>query len=315
MPGALEQMELDDKKADELLKSNAGLSVGTVNTDKAHEDNDNTPSKDQSEVEEWKKKCELLEHKYNVLKGKEYAEVPRLQSENKALRDEVENLKKTVNELKDIKSKEANSKSSADLEKAYTSLKDELGEAAVGAIKQIVEGQAHPKTDLLPLQEKLNGYESKIKRLEVSQVKSSEDVFVEKLTALVSDWEKINSSVEWLRWLSNRVPGSDMTYQESLDAAHSKFNHKVVAEIFNTFKNSQKKTNASESGSSAEDWIEPGPAKPSNPDKSENKKTYTQREVDKYYEDYRRGRIAEKKWAEIEAELDRARYEGRIISS
>lgn len=311
----LKQMELEEKQADELLKGNAGLSVGTVNTDKAHEDSDNTPSKDQSDVEELRKKCELLEHKYNVLKGKEYAEVPRLQAENKALRDEVVNLKKVVDDLKVTKTQETDSKSSMDLDKAYSSLKDELGVAAVEAIKQIVEGRKHPTTDLSPLQEKLTNYESKISKLEAVQFRSTEDTFVEKLTALAPDWEKINSSVEWLRWLSNRVPNSRMTYQQALDEAHREFDHKVVAEIFNTFKNSQKKIDKKGAGQAIEDWIEPGPAKPNNPDKDANKKTYTQREVDKYYEDYRRGRIAEKKWAEIEAELDRARYEGRVISS
>lgn len=310
--GSITQMEREAKEADELFEGKAGLSVG-VNTEKAHEEPDNTQRKPDvdTRLEELQRKYDALEHKHDVLRGKEYAEVPRLQAENKAVRDENASLKKLLEESKTKVVPEA---PKADIGKFYETLESELGSAAVEAIKQIVRGN-QSTTDLSPLQQKIADSESKILRLEADQTRSTESIFVEKLSKLVPDWETINSNKEWLTWLAGRVPNSRLTYQSALDAAHGERDHTVVAEIFSTFKKASKAPVKSvASGSSVEEWIEPGAANPASPE-GEAKKTYTQSSVNKLYEDYKRGKITEKKWLTIEAEIDLAHEEGRIMPS
>lgn len=311
--GSIKQMELEAKEADELLEGKAGLSVG-VNTEKAHEaDDDNIPAKPDSDarLEELQRKYDALEHKHDVLKGKEYAEVPRLHAELKVLREENASLKRLAEEAK---TKAATETPKADMGELYKTLEAELGVAAVEAIKQVVKGN-QGTTDLSPLHQKIEGYESKILKLEADQTRSTESVFVDKLTRLVPDWESVNSSKGWLAWLTGRVPNSRMTYQNALDEAHANRDHTVVAEIFSTFKKLQKApTKNVASGASAEEWIEPGPASPASPT-GEVKKTYTQSAVNKLYEDYKQGRITDKKWEAIEAEIDLAHEEGRIVPS
>lgn len=319
--GSMREMLEEEQALDKVMieGSKAGLSIEGVNTEEktTHTPEDNTQTKNdpqkQTKSDEWEEKYKVMEHKYNVLKGKEYSEVPRLQAENKELKNKIDQLEKSIDEVKKDKEQRQSAAKSAEMDEVFESLTQELGENAVNSIKRILTTD-HSASQIEALKKQLADNEGKIVRLEQETTKVQKNSFVEKLKALVPDWETINSDPSWLNWLDGRVPGSRMTYQDALNDASQNGDVGVVAEVFNTFKTT-KTPKPKNSKAGIEDLLEPGQARSQTPEGGNEKKVYTTREIDRIYKQISRGVYSDKKARELEADIDLAYQEGRIQES
>lgn len=292
------ELEAEEKDLDLMITGEKAGLVTPGNTEEAPKQDTNTQPQGGSQNvtggEDWKAKYEEAKHKYDVLSGKQYREVPRLHAENKALKERIRDLEKL--QESHMTSKRESEK--ANVDEVYKTLEDEIGQQAASSIRKILDNNNASRIDDLS---------GKLAKVEEGISRARANSFTENLTALVPDWVEINTDEEWLDWLGGRIHGSRMTYQDALDSAASEGDFKVVAEIFNTFKKKSKSQKPSQS-----ELLEPKQAG-SSPSKSDsNKKIYTKREIDTIYKKLGSGVYSEKESARIESEIDLAYVEGRI---
>lgn len=143
------------------------------------------------------------------------------------------------------------------------------------------------------------------------------------LAKQVPDWETINNSEDFLAWLKNRDTFSRKTRHELLTAAHNEADASTVAEFFKAYKQEKGMAPAAPATTS-QNAQTPGTVDPANlvaptsanaPAPSlnpRNGKIWTQAEIEQVYDDRMKKRISQEKFAELEADIEKAMLEGRV---
>jgi hypothetical protein len=80
------------------------------------------------------------------------------------------------------------------------------------------------------------GLEQQIKQMSGAVTTTVEDRFYDALERAVPDWETVNTSAEFLRWLDETDPVYGVTRQAALDNASRSFDTPRVVAIFSAFK-------------------------------------------------------------------------------
>lgn len=269
---------------------------------------------------------ETWEHRYNVLKGKEYAEVPRmaaeireLKTEKNDLRTQLSELQKTITELQSKVSSKENESSAKELDDVFSVIKEQLGEPATDALNKLIEMRAKDiaKITSRSFEDKARELEGKVKENSEKLVYTDKGLYLKELKSLIPELEKKNSSLAWKRWLSKPAPlGRGRTYQDLLDEANSAYDSSGVAEIFTAaakegiFDNGAHKIPKP----NLDEVIEPGSPKSSKTSKFEEKKFYKRSEIDKFYKDVVQGKYSEqeKERLALDEEYTAALLEGRV---
>lgn len=235
--------------------------------------------------------------RYLVLRGKLYAEVPRLNAENKALRKEIEDLKSKVPAASLVKPEEV----------------EHYGPEFIDMVKRAAEEIAAP-------------LRARIAELTASQEpaapaadddESSLSKLFGEIAAKHPDWEQVNADPNFLRWLAQTDPATGMKRQLLVSAAVDNRDSEYVIDVLDKWK-------ALHSAAPAATPAAPPAAKPKtespSPDsvqgeptrKPTDKKTWTVKEVNDFYAKWRSGRIKDADATRIEQDIDAARAEGRI---
>ena len=147
--------------------------------------------------------------------------------------------------------------------------------------------------------------------------KSAEEVFFERLTAAVPDWEALNSDNEFLLWLTEVDPVYGMPRQNALDAAHHELNATRTANVFLAFKAGKTPVAAPApaptAASKLEKQVSPNTASVSAPAPAQKPK-WSQAQIVAFYDDVAKGRFRgrEAEAAQIEVSLNQALAEGRV---
>lgn len=156
---------------------------------------------------------------------------------------------------------------------------------------------------------------------------SSEEIaaqrYFQRLDELVPNWQAINDDPAFVDWLKNRDTFSRKTRHELLKSAHAEADAETVAAFFNAYL--REKGTPAAAPAPAPTPVPPAPSvdpatlvapTPSNaPAPSvnpRNGKIWTQAEIEQVYDDRIKKRITPEKFAEQEAEIQRALLEGRV---
>ena len=154
----------------------------------------------------------------------------------------------------------------------------------------------------------------RVGRVEQEVAQTREDRFYSELSNAVPNWEVINASQEWLKWLAEYDPVAGSTRQESLDAAQKTLDHRRVVGLFKLFQAGVV------------------PAQPGKPTKAQSElarqvapsrtstvttppqgeKRYTGRDYAFWFDPRRVIEKTPQEVSNMKAELDRAYVEGRI---
>lgn len=241
-------------------------------------------------------KDEPWEQRYRVIEGKYRAEVPRLASENKELKTQIQNLYQEVESLKSqaIQAQASTLISDADREKYGDDLLDVIKRASQQA-------NAAKDAEIEELKRRLdNVNETTVRNVEVS--------FYDQLNTLAPDWVDINSDENFLRWLDEYDELSGMTRQDLLSAAEQNRDAKLVARFFNKYKDEVSARN-NQRQNVQQHQVPDGNKRVSAPP---GKRYFNRAEISKFYADCRAGRISAKDQVALEAEIHAASLEGRI---
>lgn len=253
------------------------------------------------------------ERRYKALQGKFNAEVPRLHSEVKELKSQ---LNMAISKLEDIgKAQTAKAEeperlvTDSDVEAFGSDLIDVIDRKAREVARQMVGTEmAELKAENQKLLEELSG---------VAERQSSNDrrTFFADLERLVPDYEALNVDDGFLEWLAESDPLSGMARQDYLTDAYHRFDVNRTAALFNTYKSLLAPAPAKQVAKNLARQVAPDTSKVSMDIPSQSaSRIWTNAEIESFYRQVQQGKFRDSpaEQVRIEAEIDLAVAEGRI---
>ena len=254
---------------------------------------DNAPPTEQPDDQ---KKDDQWEHRYKVIEGKYRAEVPRLNAENRELKQQLDALKNEVEQLKSRGEQAPSSLISAEDREKY-------GDDLLDVIKRAAQEQVAAKdSEIAELKRQLE-------TVTTATTKNAELGFFERLGQLVPDWVTINGDDAFLKWLDEYEEFAGRTRQDLLSDAEQARDADRVARFFMKWKESQN-ASANQSKRNLEAQVAPDSKRVTSP--PAGKRFFTRAEISEFYAAARRGEIGAKEMVAMEAEIHAATLEGRI---
>lgn len=280
------------------------------------------------------------EHKYNVLRGKYNAEVPRLQKENREISEHLRELQQRLNDTQALIAT-MNKRDSAPADQPDKKELDQISDEEIREfgpdLKDFIERVA--RVAVMPeLQNALEERDQKFSKLErqtstiaEQSTEAARDKFFSDLSREVPGWAEQNEDPKFLEWLDQRDPYAGRTRMQLLTEAYQKLDTPRVVAFFKGFQ-SENAVVTSQSDSTApakeerkqepqtdlKDYVAPGTPKTgtaSAPDGS-GKRVWTREDISDLYrrrEAYvRKGRSVPEDLLKLERDLHRAHREGRV---
>lgn len=242
------------------------------------------------------KKDDQWEHRYKVLEGKYRAEVPRLNADNRELKQQLEALKNEIEQLKSRGETAPSSLISAEDREKY-------GDDLLDVIKRAAQEQVSVKdAEIADLKRQLEMVTS-------TTAKTAEVSFFDRLGQLVPDWVTINGDDGFLKWLDEYDEFTGKTRQDLLSDAEQAKDAERVARFFTKWKESQN-TIANQTKRNLEAQVAPDSNRVVAP--PAGKRFFTRGEIAAFYAAARRGEIGAKEMVAMESEIQAAMIEGRI---
>jgi hypothetical protein len=255
------------------------------------------------------------EAKFHSLKGKYDAEVPRMAQQ---LRDSHEETQKLARQLAEIQEQLNRPPAAPDAPLITDNDKEAFGPELIDlvdrAMKQNAKDISRREQELA---DKIKKLESRIGTVDDRVGESDLDRCLMKLSKKVPDWESINASQEWLTWLAEVDQVYGVPRQNGLDAALAVFDVDRLAAIFNAFKQLvAAQVPPAPPAQNQELLSQVAPTRssttPAPVTTDTNKRIWTQAQITKFFEDWRRGHIDEAQAVKTEAEISVAASEGRV---
>ena len=257
-----------------------------------------------------------FEAQYKVLKGKYDAEVPRLHTQLRELREELERLKEAKASAPAEKEpgeekktpKKVDPSSLADFGPEVQSLAETINELQDEVVNLRAEN-ATLREGLVPVQQ----------QVEQTAKETREQRFLQELATMAPQYAEQNVDPLFLDWLAAQddYDPDGRTRQEVLTAAAQRGNAKAVARYFNTFAQEHGAGKGSESAPAPQPKtpanVQPGTSRPGTPGSGmPEKRIWTAQSIEKFYRDVQLGHIDAQEATRLERDLFAAQKEGRI---
>ena len=255
---------------------------------------------------------ETWEQKYNTLKGKFDAEVPRLYAQVRELNTQVTQL---TSDLAVAKATPAQPVPASTPSLITEQDKEAFGSDLIDLIERATEAKLAGSRQLeAKLTAEIAELKGKLGNVSERQVVSDKDRYESALTAAVPDWQALNVDQGFLNWLAEVDPVYGMPRQYALTNAYEALDANRTATIFNQYKKSLAPAPQSSNRADLQRQVAPtrsrtSPA-PTNP--NVDKRIYNQQDIDAFYTEWRRGLIDEAEAVQIEKDIHAATVEGRI---
>ena len=242
------------------------------------------------------KKDDQWEHRYKVLEGKYRAEVPRLNADNRELKQQLDSLKNEIEQLKSRGEQAPSSLISAEDREKY-------GDDLLDVIKRAAQEQVSAKdAEIADLKRQLEA-------VTTTTAKNVEVSFFDRLGQLVPDWVTINGDESFLKWLDEYDEFTGKTRQDLLSDAEQAKDAERVARFFTKWKDSQNAI-ANQTKRNLEAQVAPDSNRVVAP--PAGKRFFTRGEIAAFYAAARRGEVGAKEMVAMESEIQAAMIEGRI---
>jgi hypothetical protein len=251
---------------------------------------------------------ETWEQRYRSLNGMYNADMPRLQAQVKEMTSQVQIL---MSELEQERNKPVESK-------PVSNITDEDRETFGPDLVELIERAAEGKVATLRDREKtliaqIEAFEKRLGMVTERQVESERDRFINGLNSLAPNWEALNVDQGFMSWLSEIDPIYGVSRQAALNTAYEASDANRVAQIFNIYSGMRAPVAQQRNNQELKRQIAPSTSRGSAaPIEQNNTKIFSSREIEQFYNDWRRGDITEDEAARIEREINAAAAEGRI---
>jgi len=280
------------------------------------------PAATKNEEDAWKKR-------YDILRGKYDAEVPRQAAQIRELKGQIDGLQGLLANLQQTPPAAA---TPATPSAPATSLIDpqeraEYGEELISVIQRGAQEVFNP--EVARLREELRELKSQLGGVNQTLTTTQRETVRETLAREVPEWETLNTDELFLEWLAQEDRYAGVTRQEMLDRA---FKNNDAARVVRFFKGYLEENAALQpaqvtpaptaetrnTATTLNDMVAPG--KPSgasgNVAQTGNKRTWTQKQIADFYKKVNSGKYRNrpKEQEEIERDIVAAAGEGRITA-
>jgi len=260
-----------------------------------------------------------FQQKYNTLRGKYDAEVPRLHQQVRDLTEQLDQLRKQVSEKP--KQSEEPTKPKEKVSYVTDADRQEFGEELIDVQRRVAKEVAQEYEDRLEAQQKV--IDELRSQVDNTGSQLGEMSFAQRLHQLVPDFAQIDNDERWIAWLNEYDPMLRGPRRVQAKAAFDAGDAEAVAHYVNLFKESLSDTQKQEPSSEEKQTRQAELEKQVSPNRSANSqskntgreaKVYTERELGKAWEKIRvlntRGQYDDA--AKLEAEITAAYLEGRV---
>lgn len=246
--------------------------------------------------EDWK-------HKYEVLKGKYDSEVPRLLKEMKRLKREKQELATRLDLLeKMLLTRETSSappsrKEEEEEDEEVKKLKEEYPDI-YRAIEKV-------------LRKKIGTVENKVKDMTTQMTQQQ---FIAQLTAIVPEWQRLNTDPDFLDWLQEEDPSTGYTRHQLMLYAYNNGDVNGVARWFKKYlaEVENKPVEVTKKMAEATKNVSPPHRRQSRTGETPAR-VYKASEIRDFYTKVALGRISPEEQKKREEEYIRAILEGRVL--
>jgi len=249
--------------------------------------------------------------RYQTLKGKYDAEVPRLQSEVRNLQEQMLTLRQENESLKKAepeKTKDPPQEDSLNYDEldAYGPEFRKLGETLTAVVKRNEQLEAEIQ--------KLNG---SVESVQQASVKDAYEKFLDKVRSEVSgmggNFDTLNTDPAFLAWLHQVPPGSQYQRMALLNDAERRHDVVQCRAIFKEYIDTQPKDQGKKDPPPN---VQPPPSPdPGNPGDQPSGKQWTRKDIKQFYADKAAGKYAgrEDEAKTIEQDIFAASGQGRVV--
>tara|TARA_R100001530_G_scaffold37429_1_gene29094 strand:+ start:1398 stop:2453 length:1056 start_codon:yes stop_codon:yes gene_type:complete len=311
-----------DAPEKELAKASPEVPVegGTTATSDSVEEQAPTSEADEHSTADTQGTKDTWEQKYKTLQGMYNADIPRLNGTNRELNNRVSQLETLLGTI----NKQEATINEAPVEKLITEDDvKEYGDSIDIMRKAAKEEFAGESARVNKLEQELRQLQMnvvpQVQQVQMEQKTSSENAFWNTLNQEVPNWNEINSDQNFQSWLLDIDPLTGVSRQTYLEDAQKKLDAGRVVNFFNTWAQANGKVDDARENRKAQTQlakqVAPGRGRAGQPVSGEGK-TYTTKDITKFFEDVRfgkfKGREDEKK--RMERDIFVAQREGRITS-
>jgi len=250
-------------------------------------------------------------HKYHTLKGMYDAEVPRLHSDLREMKAQLQQL---------LADKAALEERKAEVPQVNSLITDEDKEAFGPDLIDLIERATNSKVATLASREaelvkEIEKLKGQLGNVTERQVVSEKDRFLASLAQQVPDWETLNVDPGFLGWLQEVDPVYGIPKQVALSNAYEGGDVARVATIFNSYKGTvaPKAPKAKSVQDELQRQVAPTRTRSGTPPtSSESEQYFTNQDIEQFYTDWRRGVYDDAEAAIMEKQIHAAAAEGRI---
>lgn len=261
------------------------------------------------------------QQKYRTLQGMYNAEVPQLKQqlqEQSGKINQFENLFATMNQQQQAQAQQAP-------KGLLTEQEIEEYDESIGIMRKVTQeetGNLGREVSALKAQiaQMAQNTVPQVQQLAAQVGNTQEEMFWNKLSAVVPNWQEINANENFQDWLLETDPLSGIARQAYLDDAQRNYDVDRIATFFSTWSGLNGNQSAHQGKSANQDELNQQVAPKRSrsagaaPTGSNNKQSWSQADIGAFYDDIRKGKFKgrDDERAKIERDIFAAQAEGRI---
>jgi hypothetical protein len=253
---------------------------------------------DQANVAPAEGTADQWKHKYDVLKGKYDAEVPRLQQSNNAMSGRMSELESQVQQMLAQQVPTAAEPIEAGQSLVTAEEVEDYGSDMIDVVKRAAREEFAPM--LATLQQENDGLRQVLGGMQQSTALGARDEMMKTLDSSVSNWRELNGHSDFLGWLENVDPYSGQKKLDMLRTAFEGNNTSRVLAFFKGFLNENAAftpnpapNNLAQPQVSLDTLVAPGRPSDGNDTRAQDGNAtgsaWTQQEITAFYRDVNRG--------------------------
>lgn len=248
------------------------------------------------------------EHKYQTLKGMFDADVPRLNAQNRELRDALTAMQTQIAAM------QAPKESPKAPEQLITDQdRESFGPDLVNLIERGVRQATGPlQAENERLRAELGQLKSNVGSVAQQTAQQAEQAFYVDLERAVPSFMQTNTDPEFLTWLAEVDPIYGIPRKMALDNAADRKDVARTAAIFNSFLATKAPVQNTPPKNDLAKQVAPARTRQSAPPEAKQTLIWTESSIAQFYSDLRRGHIPTDEAARLEADLQAAVAEGRL---
>lgn len=264
---------------------------------------------------------ETFEKRYKTLQGMYNADTTRLRAENQQINQRIVQLEQLLASLSVPAEKPQQTATKLVTDKDI----EEYGDS-IEVMRRVTEESLSARDNrIAELEQMIRQMQtSVIPRMEQvahKQAVSSEQMFWSELTAIVPNWRDINADQNFLNWLMEVDPLTGMSRQTYLEDAQRNLDTRRVASFFTTWQgnagHSVAQSPRDAAASELDRQVAPGRSRGGGAPSKDQSKTYSPKDIQKFFDDVRKGvyRGKEAERDRIERDIFSAQRENRIVAN